>query len=51
MTSLRGRCHTFDASADGYCRGEGSGAYYLQVDRSTVSVLVASSVIPEDSAV
>ena len=23
MTSLRGRCHTFDARADGYGRGEG----------------------------
>ena len=27
MTSLLGRCHTFDARADGYCRGEGCGAY------------------------
>lgn len=29
MTSARGRCHTFDARADGYCRGEGCGAYNL----------------------
>lgn len=27
MTSVHGRCHTFDARADGYCRGEGCGAY------------------------
>ena len=29
MTSLQGRCHTFDARADGYCRGEGCGAFCL----------------------
>ena len=27
MTSPLGRCHTFDSRADGYCRGEGCGAY------------------------
>ena len=26
MTSVRGRCHTFDSRADGYLRGEGCGA-------------------------
>ena len=27
MTSPLGRCHTFDGRADGYCRGEGCGAF------------------------
>ena len=30
MTSARGRCHTFDQRADGYCRGEGCGAFYVR---------------------
>ena len=30
MTSLLGRCHTFDGRADGYCRGEGCGAFYVR---------------------
>ena len=30
MTSARGRCHTFDQRADGYCRGEGCGAFLLR---------------------
>ena len=29
MTSAQGRCHTFDARADGYLRGEGCGAVVL----------------------
>ena len=29
MTSPHGRCHTFDRRADGYCRGEGCGAFLL----------------------
>ena len=29
MTSAFGRCHTFDRRADGYCRGEGCGAYVV----------------------
>ena len=34
MTSLFGRCHTFDTRADGYCRGEGSGAFILVSGRA-----------------
>ena len=30
MTSARGRCHTFDMRADGYCRGEGCGAFMVR---------------------
>ena len=33
MTSIRGRCHTFDARADGYLRGEGCGAVVLETAR------------------
>ena len=33
MTSIRGRCHTFDARADGYLRGEGCGAVVLDSTR------------------
>ncbi|EGB01755.1 hypothetical protein AURANDRAFT_35742, partial [Aureococcus anophagefferens] len=29
MLSAFGRCHTFDRRADGYCRGEGCGAFLL----------------------
>ena len=32
MTSLLGRCHTFDGRADGYCRGEGCGAFCVRGD-------------------
>eukprot|EP00964_Phaeocystis_antarctica_P004955 scaffold2701_cov108-Phaeocystis_antarctica.AAC.1 len=30
MTSAGGRCHSFDARADGYVRGEACGAAMLQ---------------------
>ena len=42
MTSLRGRCHTFDHRADGYCRGEGCGGFVLSfsaVDAGGVRLL------------
>lgn len=38
MLSLLGRCHTFDRRADGYCRGEGCGAFLLS-SGSKVGVL------------
>ncbi|EGB04114.1 hypothetical protein AURANDRAFT_67480 [Aureococcus anophagefferens] len=39
MTSSRGRCHTFDRQADGYCRGEGCGAYLLALDSGNNALL------------
>jgi len=47
MTSNRGRCHTFDQRADGYCRGEGCGAFLL---RSNVlsGVEVLGSAVQQD---
>ena len=47
MTSARGRCHTFDQRADGYCRGEGCGAFLV---RSTTSsgVEVLGSAVQQD---
>ena len=41
MTSLYGRCHTLDARADGYCRGEGRAAFLLAL-KKTDSVSPAS---------
>ena len=38
MLSAFGRCHTFDRRGDGYCRGEGCGAFLLD---SGVSAKVA----------
>jgi len=32
LLSITGRCATFDASADGYCRGEGCGAFVLETE-------------------
>ena len=54
MTSLLGRCHTFDGRADGYCRGEGCGAFYVRGDgyvMTTGSVpraLVLGSAVQQD---
>jgi len=38
MLSALGRCHTFDRRADGYCRGEGCGAFYFSTEADDVTV-------------
>ena len=38
MLSALGRCHTFDRRADGYCRGEGCGAFYFSTESDDVAV-------------
>ncbi len=47
MTSARGRCHTFDQRADGYCRGEGCGAFFLRSKPSS-GVEVLGSAVQQD---
>ena len=47
MTSARGRCHTFDQRADGYCRGEGCGAFYVRSSASA-GVEVLGSAVQQD---
>ena len=37
MLSAKGRCFTFDASADGYARGEGAGAVVLRQPGDAIS--------------
>ena len=47
MLSLLGRCHTFDGRADGYCRGEGCGAFRIEGDGSdeyTAAAFLGSAV-------
>ncbi len=44
MTSARGRCHTFDQRADGYCRGEGCGAFFLRSKASSGVSMLGSAV-------
>jgi len=40
MLSVLGRCHTFDRRADGYCRGEGCGAFLLSPDADSGKFVV-----------
>ena len=44
MTSPTGRCHTFDARADGFGRGEGSGALVLGTGGTVTTCLEGSAV-------
>lgn len=44
MLSLLGRCHTFDMRADGYCRGEGCGAFVLSTASGGSPVVMGSAV-------
>ena len=39
MLSGFGRCHTFDRRADGYCRGEGSGAFLFSAASDNIPVM------------
>ena len=56
MTSACGRCHTFDRRADGYCRGEGCGAFLASSRRGiedrkgplVVEVPVLASAVQQD---
>eukprot|EP00966_Prymnesium_polylepis_P226334 5235759-Prymnesium_polylepis.1 len=47
MTSPRGRCHTFDARADGYSRGEACGAVTLST-QDVVKLAALGSAIRQD---
>ena len=50
MTSAGGRCHTFDARADGYVRGEACSAMALQLasEAAVGSVMVRGSAVRQD---
>jgi acyl transferase domain-containing protein/3-hydroxy-3-methylglutaryl CoA synthase/enoyl-CoA hydratase/carnithine racemase/NAD(P)-dependent dehydrogenase (short-subunit alcohol dehydrogenase family)/acyl carrier protein len=54
MTSPDGKCHTFDESANGYCRAEGCGAIVLKrfedvtSDGNGVYALVKGSAVRQD---
>ena len=48
MLSALGRSHSFDQRADGYCRGEGCGAFLLEAGSDTADILVSGSAVQQD---
>ena len=44
MTSQRGRCRTFDASADGYARGEACSSFVVSATERKVARVLGSAV-------
>lgn len=56
MLSPDGRCHTYDASANGYVRGEGCGVVYLkplsaaEADHDNVHALVIGAAVNHDGS-
>lgn len=52
--SFKGRCATFDISADGYCRGEGAGAVVLKrlsdaiADQDNVLAVIQGTAVNQD---
>ena len=48
MTSVAGRCHTFDRRADGFCRGEGCSAVVVSRISETWHVILRGSAVRQD---
>ena len=45
MLSSLGRCHTFARRADGYCRGEGCGAFLLSSEDDSKAVNILDTAV------
>ena len=48
MSSVRGRCHTFDSRADGYVRGEACGACVLRHQPDGAALRLLGSAVRQD---
>ena len=48
MLSAFGRCHTFDRRGDGYCRGEGCGAFLLFSEAASAGVTIVGAAVQQD---